>query len=97
MAAIQIGGNFQARVSSSGSGVVEDLLVGVERFARPVPSDLREEPVFDRVPLRSTGGVVRNGYAENKGIGQLGLHFRFPSMTSATVAAARIGENEQLA
>ncbi len=37
MAAIQVGGNLKAGVSSSGSGVVEDLLVGVEWFTRPVP------------------------------------------------------------
>jgi hypothetical protein len=34
---IEVGRDLKAGLSSSGSGVVEDLLVGVEWFVRPVP------------------------------------------------------------
>jgi hypothetical protein len=40
---------------------------------------------------------VGNGHSQGKGVRQLGLELGFPGMTAATVAAAGIGQNEQLA
>ena len=95
--AIEVGSDLEAGLGSGGAGVVENLLIGVEWFAGPVSRDLREEALLNRVPFGSTCRVVSHGYGEGKRIGQLGLDFRFPGMTSATVAATGIGENEQLA
>ena len=53
--------------------------------------------MLDRIPFGSAGGIVGNGDREGKGVSQLGLEFGFPGMTAATVAAAGIGQNEQLA
>jgi hypothetical protein len=53
--------------------------------------------MLDGIPLGSAGGIVGYGYGQGKGIGQLRLQLRFPGVTTATVAAASIGQNEQLA
>ena len=52
--------------------------------------------MFDGIPFGSAGGLVSHSYGQGKGVGQLGLEFGFPGMTAATVAAAGIGQNEQL-
>ena len=52
--------------------------------------------MLDGLPFGGTRRVMSR-HGEGKGIGQLGLDFRFPGMTSATIAAAGIGENQQLA
>src|SRR5260370_36412428 len=53
--------------------------------------------MLDRIPFGSTGRIVGHGYGQGKGVGQLGLELGFPGVTAATVAAAGIGQNEQLA
>ena len=53
--------------------------------------------MLDGIPFGSAGGIVGNGHGKGKGVRQLGLELGFPGMTAATVAAAGIGENEQLA
>src|ERR1700691_1975236 len=53
--------------------------------------------MLDGIPFGSASGIVGHGDGQGKGVGQLGLELSFPGMTAATVAAAGIGENEQLA
>ena len=53
--------------------------------------------MLDRIPFGRAGGIVSNGNGQGKGVSQLGLEFGFPGMTAATVAAAGVGQNEQLA
>ena len=53
--------------------------------------------MLDGIPFGSTGGIVGNRHRQGKGVRQLGLELGFPGMTAATVAAAGIGQNEQLA
>ena len=52
--------------------------------------------MLDGIPFGSAGGIVGNGHGKGKGVRQLGLELGFPGMTAATVAAAGIGQNEQL-
>ena len=52
--------------------------------------------MLDRIPFGSTGGVVSNGYGEPKAVAELGLQFGFPGTRTAAVAAAGIGQDEQL-
>src|SRR5438128_11522808 len=49
------------------------------------------------MPLGRASGVVSDGDVEMKAIGELSLQFRFPAPAATTVAAARVGNNEQLA
>jgi len=97
MSAVQIGRNGQAGCRRGRTDKVKDLLVAIERFARPVFGDFGEEPMLDGIPLGSASGVVSDGDVEMKAIGELSLQFRFPSPAATTVAATRVGKNEQLA
>ena len=88
---------MEASLGSGGASVVENLLVGIEWFAGPVPRDLGEEAMLDRIPLGSARRVMSHRDGERKGVGQLGLDLGLPGITSAAVAAAGVGQNQQLA
>src|SRR6058998_31352 len=53
--------------------------------------------MLNRVPLGSAGGIVGDGNVEGEAVGELSLQLGFPSAATATVATARVGENQQLA
>lgn len=53
--------------------------------------------MLDGIPLGSAGRIMRHGYGQGEGVGQLPLNFCFPGVTAATVTAAGIGKDEQLA
>ena len=94
---VEISSDLKSGLGLGGAGIVEDLLVRIQRFARPVAGDFGEEAMLDGVPFGSTGGIVGHGYGQGKGVGQLRLELGFPGVTAATVATAGIGQNEQLA
>lgn len=95
VAAIQVGGDRQARLGSGGADEAEDLLVAVERLPCPVFGDFREEAMLNGVPLGRARGIVGHGEGEAKGIGELGLEFGFPGATPVAIAAARVAEQQQ--
>ena len=97
MPAIEISSDAKPGLGLSGAGIVEDFLIGIQGLTRPVSRDFREEAMLDGIPLRGASGIVSHGYGQGEGVGQLPLKFRFPGVTTATVAAAGIGEYEQLA
>jgi len=67
-----------------------------QRMCRPVFADLAKEPVLDRIPLRSAGGIMADRHAELIGIHQLFLERIFPQTTPGPIAAAAIGQDEQV-
>src|SRR2546427_10643914 len=97
MSAVQIGRNGQAGCRRGRTDKVKDLLVAIERVASPVFGDFGEEAMLDGIALGSASGVVSDGDVEMKAIGELSLQFRFPGPAATTVAATRVGKNEQLA
>ena len=85
--------------TGSGAGVadeVEDFGVTVERLGGPVFGDFGEQAVLDGIPFGSAAGVMSNGYREPKTVAELALQFGLPSASTATVASAGIGKDEQL-
>jgi len=96
VATVKVSVDRQAGLSFGGANEVEDLVIAVERFAGPVLRDLREEPMLDGVPFRSSGGVVGDGEGKAVGIGQLGLELGFPSAATIAVAAAGIAQDKEL-
>jgi len=52
--------------------------------------------MLDRIPLGSAGRVVRDGGRDPEGIAQLVLNLGFPAPGSATVAATRVGQNQNV-
>ena len=97
VSSIEIGGDLKSGLGLGGTGVVEDLLVGIQGFAGPVARDCRKEAMLDGIPFGSTGGIVGYGDGESKRVNQVRLQFSFPGVAAATVAAAGIGEDEKLA
>ncbi len=97
VATIEIGGNGQAGLGGSCTDEIENLLVAVEGFTGPVFGDLREEAMFDRIPLGSARWIVSDGDGEVETIGKLRLEFCFPSSAAATITTAGVGENKQFA
>ena len=96
IAAIDVGSHLKASLGFCGAGVVENL-VGIEWLARPVPRNLREQPMLDGIPFGSTCRVMSHSDGERKGVGELGLDLGFPGIAAPTMAAAGISQNEQLA
>ena len=93
---VQVGRDSQSGFRGGRTDEVKDLLITVEWLPGPVFRDFREEPMLNGIPFGRTGGIVGDGDLEVEGIGKLGLDFRFPSTTTAAIAATRIGENEKL-
>jgi hypothetical protein len=73
------------------AGTVEDLLIGIQRFARPASRGFGEVGMLDGILFGSAGGIAGNGHSQGKGISQLRLQLGVRSVTAATVAAAGIG------
>lgn len=94
--AVQVSGDPQAALCLGGANKVEDLRIAGQRFAGPVLGDLREQAMLDRVPLGGTGGVMSNGQGEIEAIAELGLEVGFPGPAAAPIAAASVGQDEQL-
>jgi len=88
VSAIEIGGDPKSGLGLGGTGVVEDLVVGIQGFAGPVARDLGKESMLDGIPFGGAAGIVGYGDGESKTVNQLRLQFRFPSVAAATVAAA---------
>ena len=86
--------------AGSGAGVadkVEDLGIAVQGLGGPVFGDFGKQAVLDGIPFGSAGGVMSNGDCQSKTVAELALQFGFPSAGTATIAAAGIGQDEQLA
>src|SRR5260370_29168299 len=52
--AVEIGSDPQSGLGLGGTGIVEDLLVRIQRFTRPVAGDFREVAMLDGIPFGST-------------------------------------------
>jgi hypothetical protein len=91
--AVEISSNAKPGLGLSGAGIVEDLVVRVQWFARPVSRDFRKQAMLDGIPLRRARGIGSYGYSQGEGVGQLKLNFSFPGIAAATVTAAGIREN----
>ena len=86
----------QSRLGAGGADIVDDGLVVGERPARPVLADLGECPVFDGVRLRGAARVVADSNREAVPVAQGVLEAVLPGPGARPVAAAGVGEHEQL-
>ena len=90
-------GDGQSGLSRGSAEEVENLLITLERFGGPVFGDLREQPMFDGIPLGSARGVMSHGDGAIESIAEWSLQCGLPGAAAATIAAARAGQNEELA
>src|SRR5262245_55235961 len=70
---------------------------GGEGMAGPGLADRAEEAVLDRVPLRAAGRVVADGDRQAVAVAELLLELLLPDPRAGTVAAAAVGQDQQLA
>ena len=89
-------GHAQPGVGGGGTDVVEDRPVAAQRVAGPVLADLAEQAMVDGVPLGGAAGVVTNGDLEVVRVGEAGLECILEATDAWGVAAAGIGEHQQL-
>src|SRR5258708_22562009 len=80
----------QARLRRGGPDEVQDGFVGLEGDSRPVLTDLAEESVLDRVPLRGAAWVVGHGDGETVRVAETVLEEVLPSAAPVAVAPARV-------
>lgn len=52
--------------------------------------------MFDGIPFRGACWVMGDCYGEAVRVGQLGLYFGFPGAGAAAIAAAAVGQNQEL-
>ena len=71
MAPVEVGSDFETGLGFGSAGIIEDFLVGIQRFASPVPRNFREETMFDGIPFGSAGRIMGDRYGERKRVGQL--------------------------
>ena len=50
---IEISGDLKSGVGAGGASIVEDFLVGIQRFARPVSRNFGKQSMLDGIPLGS--------------------------------------------
>src|ERR1041384_7509033 len=96
MPAVEVGRDCE---TGSGAGVadeVENFGVTVERLGGPVFGDFGGQAGLDGIPFGSAGGVMSSGDGEPEAVAELGLKFGLPGASTAAVAAASIGQDEQL-
>ena len=68
----------QTRTGCGCTGVLEDGLEAVQRATCPVFAEFAEQAVLDRIPLRCTGRVMRDGDGETVAIAQTMLESVLP-------------------
>jgi len=94
---IQVSRDGQTSFRGRGTDEVEDLLITIEGFTSPVFGNFGEESMLNGIPFGSASGIVSDRDSEVKAVGELRLEFGFPSPPPTAVAAASVGQNQQLA
>ena len=76
---------------------LQGLLVIVQRLGCPVSADLAEQTMLDGIPFGSAGWVMRNDDAQSQAIAELPLNLLLPGAALRPIAAAGIGQDEDVA
>ena len=94
---IQLCGHFQTGSCFGGADELECFFVTVQGLGGPVPADLAEQAVLDRIPFGGTGRVVTKRDAQAQAITQLTLDLLLPGSTLCAVTASSVGQDEDVA
>jgi hypothetical protein len=65
-------------------------------FPRPIEADLTEQAMLNRIPLRAAGRIVAHHHRQAQPVTDLCLQLMFPLPRATAIAAASIGQNEEL-
>jgi len=94
LALVDLGPNAQPRLGRGRSDEVHDSHQAGQRPATPVGTDVREQPVFDLVPLAGARGEMADRDGKPRGVGQP-LELPLPQADLGPVAPAAVGRDEQ--
>jgi len=93
---VQVGTDSEPGGGGRGANQVEGLGVVGERLGRPILGDLAEEAAFDGVVLGGPGGIVGHGDGESQLVTEKPLELVLPGAPRGGVAAAGIGQDQQV-
>jgi len=93
---VEFSGDFQAGFGRRAANQGQQFSESSQGFSRPVQRDETEEPMFDPIPFRGAGRIVADGDRE-AGLGGELLQFALPQAAAGRVAAAAVGEQQQMA
>ena len=68
---VELSSDGQAGAGPGGRDIVEDGFIALERHPLPVPADLAEQSMLDRIPFGGSGRVVTDGDAQSVTITEL--------------------------
>jgi len=91
---VQLSGDREAGLSCRAAKEGQHGFESAQRIACPIGTDMVEQTMFYRVPLRCSRGIVADGDFQAVLVGPA-LQLPFPQSRTTTVAAARIGGNQQ--
>src|SRR5450755_4803282 len=92
---VQICGHNEAGFSAGIADETEHLFIAGQWLGSPAFRNLGEQTVLDGIPFGSASRVVSDGSCDAKRIAQLSLDFGLPGPSTATVAAARVRQNQK--
>ena len=96
VAGVESGGDFQAGFGGGAANQGQQFAESSQGFTGPVQRDETEEPMFDPIPLRGARRIVAHGDRQARLGGEL-LQFALPQTTARRVAAAAVGQQQQMA
>src|SRR5262245_60550554 len=67
-----------------------------KRLPLPVPADLAEEAMLNRIPLRAPRRVVTDGYGQPEAVAEMLLQIDLPGSGSTPVATAAVCQDQQV-
>src|SRR5260370_6250285 len=91
-----MGAYSQPRARRGAANETQDPLPRAQRLAGPVGRDRPEQPMLDRVPLRAAGRIMAHGHGQPEPVAQLLLQLLLPPPGLPAVAAAAVGQDQQL-
>jgi hypothetical protein len=92
----QTGGNLQPCPGSCVPDIAEQDLESTQGLASPIEADLTEQAMLNRVPLRAARRVMADRHRQAEPVTQLALQLLFPQARVTAIAAACIGQDQQL-
>src|SRR5262249_44697029 len=94
---IEVSGHRQSGGRGRPADIPEHNPQCPERLPLPVPADLAEEAMLNRIPLRAPRWVVTDGYGQLEAVAEMLLQIDLPGSGSAPVAAAPIRQDQEVA
>src|SRR6516225_9306369 len=93
-AGIDLGTDPQSGLGRGGGDEIDNHLVTHERFAAPVWTDEREQPLLNLVPLAGSGRQVADRDLQSGFVGEF-LQFPFPEAYPGAVTPSRVSRDQQ--